>query len=63
MRRGPESDHRAAAIEVVGDVLHLVVREILEAQEDDEEVGGLQRLEPGDVRAARLDEPGLPGSS
>ena len=34
MRRGAKSDHRPAAIQVVGDVLHfLIVREILEAQE------------------------------
>ena len=59
VRRGAEADHRAAAIEVVDDVLHLGVGKILEAQEDDQEVGGLERLEPGDVRAARLDEAGL----
>ena len=36
-----------------------VVGKILEAQEDDQQVGRLQRLEPGDVRAAGLDEAGL----
>ena len=59
VRRGAEADDRAAAVQVVGDVLHLVVGKILEAQEDDEQVGRLQRLEPGDVRAAGLDEAGL----
>ena len=54
MRRGAEADDRAAAIEVVGDVLHLVVGEVLEPQEDDQQVRRLQRLESGDVRAARV---------
>ena len=40
-------------------MLHLIVREILEAQEDDHQVGILQRLEPRDLRIARGDEAGL----
>ena len=36
-----------------------VVGKILEPQEDDQQIGGLQRFESGDVRAARLDEAGL----
>ena len=59
MRRGSEADHRPAPVEIVDDVLHLRVGEILEAEKDDQQVGRPQRLEPGDVRAARLDEPGL----
>ena len=35
------------------------VGKVLEPQEDDHQVGGAQRLEPGDVGAARLDESGL----
>jgi hypothetical protein len=41
-------------------VLHLVVGEVAEAREDHEQVGGLQRLEPGDVvRLPGVDAPVL----
>jgi len=59
MRRRAEADDGAAALEVVGDVLHLGVGEILEPEEDDQQVSRLERLEPGDVGAAGLDEAGL----
>ena len=59
MRRRAEADHRTSAVEVVGDVLHLLVREILEAEKDDHRSAVAQRVEPGDVRAARLDEAGF----
>ena len=59
MGGGAETDDRPSAIQIVGDVLHLIVRKILEPQEDHQQVGRLQGLESRDVRAARLDEAGL----
>jgi hypothetical protein len=40
-------------------VLHLRIGKVLEAQEDHQQIGGLQRLEPGNVGAAGFDEAGL----
>ena len=45
MRRRAHPDHRSAAFEVVIEVLHLLRREVLEAQEHDCEVGGIQRFD------------------
>ena len=45
MRRGPEPDDRPAPVEVVHDVLHLGIGEILEAQEDDHQVRLPERVE------------------
>src|SRR6478672_535517 len=59
VRRGPEPNDGPPEIEIVDDLLHLVVREILKPEEDNQEIGGLERLQPRDVRAARLDEAGL----
>ncbi len=56
---GPDPDDRASALEIVGEMPHLVFREVLEPQSEDQQIGGLQRLEAGDVRAARLDEAAL----
>src|SRR5262245_33979475 len=59
MRRRAKAHDRSTASQIVGDLLHLVVGKILEPQEDDEKIGRLERVEPRDVRTARLDEPGL----
>ena len=56
MRRGAKSDHRPASIQVIGNVLHFLVGEILEAQRDDQQVRGVERLEPRDVGTPRLDD-------
>ncbi|MEI9894610.1 MAG: hypothetical protein WDN28_12170 [Chthoniobacter sp.] len=40
VRGGAQADDRAAAVEVIDDGLHLLGLEILEAGEDDEEIGG-----------------------
>jgi hypothetical protein len=53
-----ESHHRPTTIDVVDDVLHLAVRELLEAGGNDEQIGRLQRLEARDVRTAGFDEAG-----
>src|SRR5205823_146297 len=42
-------------IEVIDDRLHLFGGQILEAREDDHEVGALQRLRSGNIRFAGLD--------
>src|SRR4029453_740411 len=59
MRRRPEADHRPAPSQIVGDVLHLPVGEILESEKHDQEIRRLERVESGDVRAPWLNEPGL----
>src|SRR5262249_40128615 len=60
--RGAQADHRLARLDVIDDVLHLLVGQVAEAREDDHQVGGLQRLQAGDVllvvrvdRAVRID--------
>jgi hypothetical protein len=42
--RGPHSDDGLARVHIVGDVLHLIVRQIAEASEEHERIGGRQRL-------------------
>ena len=55
VRRRAQPDHRTAALEVIDDRLHLLGRQVLEAGEDDHQVGGLQRLRAGNVRLPGLD--------
>ena len=51
-----DSDHRLAGLDVADDVLHLLVGELAEAQEQHQHVGGVYLLEAGDVRLlVRLD--------
>ena len=57
--RCSETHDGLAGIEVVDEVLHLFVREVLETQEDDHEVGRFQVRETRDPGAAGLDEAGL----
>ena len=59
MGGGPQAHDRFAGVEVVLEVLHLFLRKVLEAQEDDHEVGCFQGLEAGDIGASGLDEAGL----
>src|SRR5690349_11534481 len=49
VRRGAKADHWPAAVEIIDDVLHLVVRKILEPEEHDQEISALQRFEAADV--------------
>ena len=56
MRRGAHPDHWFAGVQVVLDVLHLIIGEVLEAQEDHHQVSCLQCFESGDVVATRFDK-------
>ena len=47
MRRGAQSDDWTAAIEIGGDVFHLVRWEILETQKDHRQISGRECLETG----------------
>src|SRR5205807_2124141 len=51
MRRGPHADNRPAGFQVIDDMLHLLVRQIAEAREDNHQVGRVERLQAGDVVA------------
>ena len=46
---GAESHDRPAGLDVIHDVLHLAIGQVAKAGEDDEEIGGVQRLQAGDV--------------
>ena len=59
MRRGAQSDDRTAAIEIRGDVFHLVCREILETQKDDGQIGGREGFEAGRLGISGDDGAGL----
>ncbi len=52
----PESNDGTAAIDVVGDVFHLVIGEIEEAGEDDHEIGCLEGFETVDGGGPGFDE-------
>ena len=56
MGRGAKPDHRTATIQVIGDVLHFLVGEILEAQRNDQQVRGVERFESRDIGTPGLDE-------
>jgi hypothetical protein len=56
VRRRAHPDHRSAALQVVIEVLHLLRREVLEAQEHDREVGGVQRFDARHVRLVAGDD-------
>jgi hypothetical protein len=55
MRGGAESDDRAAAVEIVVEVFHLFLRESLEPEENNGEIGGIKSFEARHVRVARND--------
>src|SRR5262249_44637966 len=56
VRRGAEADDGAAGFDVVGEVLHLVVRQVAEPGGDDHQVGRVEGGEAGDVViAVRVD--------
>ena len=57
MRRRAQSDDRTAAIQIRGDVFHLVRWEILETQKDHRQIGGREGFEAG-----RLGIPGDDGA-
>jgi hypothetical protein len=61
MRRGAQADDRSAAIQVGIEVLHLLRRQALEAEEHDREVRGVQRLHARNV--LRLTAAMLPSGS
>ena len=55
MRRRAQTDHGAAAIEIVIEVLHLLLREVLKTQKDHREIRRIQGLHPRHVRVAGHD--------
>ena len=55
MSRRPHSHYRSAALEVVGDRLHLFVGKVLESQEDNHQVRGFQRFGARHIVIARYD--------
>src|SRR6478609_1565079 len=59
MGRSAQAHDRSSAFQIVHDVLHLLVGEILKAKKRHHQIRPLQCLESSDVRTARLDETGL----
>ncbi len=59
MSRGPQTDDRSTSLKVSIEVLHLTDREILKAQEDNRQIGLVQRLHAWHVRVAGDDLSGL----